>query len=142
MFLWQLKRLLGEAVCVRAKLLQSCLTLCNPVDCSPPSSSVHGILQARTLEWVAISFSNAPVQFEDRQACGLLGGKLVGPGPPEGGEAQQPLPHHLSTSPGCCLVPPGETGEEAERRRGGGPARAPEDGGAEGHGSGGWRDLG
>ena len=36
---------------------QSCSTLCNPVDCSPPSFSVHGILQARILEWVAIPFS-------------------------------------------------------------------------------------
>ena len=35
---------------------QSCPTLCNPMDCSPPGSSVHGILQARILEWVAISF--------------------------------------------------------------------------------------
>ena len=40
-----------------AKSLQLCLTLCDPVDCSPPSSSVHGILQARTLEWVAMPFS-------------------------------------------------------------------------------------
>ena len=42
-----------------AKSHQSCLTLCNPVDGSPPGSPVPGILQARTLEWVAISFSNA-----------------------------------------------------------------------------------
>ena len=42
-----------------AKSLQSCPTLCNPVDGSPPGSLVPGILQARTLEWVAISFSNA-----------------------------------------------------------------------------------
>ena len=42
-----------------AKLLQSCLTLCDPTDGSPPGSPVPGILQARTLEWVAISFSNA-----------------------------------------------------------------------------------
>ena len=42
-----------------AKSLQSCPTLCNPIDSSPPGSSVPGILQARTLEWVAISFSNA-----------------------------------------------------------------------------------
>ena len=42
-----------------AKSLQSCLTLCDPVDSSPPGSPVPGILQARTLEWVAISFSNA-----------------------------------------------------------------------------------
>ena len=42
-----------------AKLLQLCLTLCDPMDYSPPGASVHGILQARILEWVAISFSNA-----------------------------------------------------------------------------------
>ena len=42
-----------------AKSLQSCLTLCDPIDSSPPGSPVLGILQARTLEWVAISFSNA-----------------------------------------------------------------------------------
>ena len=40
-----------------AKLLQSCLTLCDPTDGSPSGSTVSGILQARTLEWVAISFS-------------------------------------------------------------------------------------
>ena len=42
-----------------AKSLQSCPTLCNPIDGSPPGSPVPGILQARTLEWVVISFSNA-----------------------------------------------------------------------------------
>jgi len=42
-----------------AKSLQSCPTLCNPIDSSPPDSLIPGILQARTLEWVAISFSNA-----------------------------------------------------------------------------------
>ena len=42
-----------------AKLLQSCLTLCDPIDGSPPGSSIPGILQARTLEWVAISFCSA-----------------------------------------------------------------------------------
>ena len=41
---------------------QSCLTLCNPVDCSPPGSFVHGILQTRILEWVAISFSRGSSQ--------------------------------------------------------------------------------
>ena len=39
---------------------QSCLTLCNPMDCSPPGSSVHEILQARILEWLAISSSRGP----------------------------------------------------------------------------------
>ena len=47
------------AAAVAAKLIQSCLTLCNPIDGSPPGSPVPGILKARTLEWVAISFSNA-----------------------------------------------------------------------------------
>ena len=42
-----------------AKSLQSCPTLCNPTDGSPPGSAANGTLQARTLEWVAISFSNA-----------------------------------------------------------------------------------
>ena len=42
-----------------AKSLQSCLTLCDPIDSSPPGSASPGILQARTLEWVAISFSSA-----------------------------------------------------------------------------------
>ena len=44
----------GYHCCLATK---SCPTLCNPMDCSPPDSSVHGILQARKLEWVAISFS-------------------------------------------------------------------------------------
>ena len=43
--------------CRHMKLLQSCLTLCNPTNCSPPGFSVHGILQARVLEWIAIPFS-------------------------------------------------------------------------------------
>ena len=47
------------AAAVAAKLLQSCPTLCDPIDSSPPGSPIPEILQARTLEWVAISFSNA-----------------------------------------------------------------------------------
>ena len=50
---------LAAAAAAAAKSLQSCLTLCNPIDGSPPGSPVPRILQARTLEWVAISFSNA-----------------------------------------------------------------------------------
>ena len=50
---------LGSPEHSAAKLLQSCPTLCDPIDGSPPGSPVPGILQARTLEWVAISFSNA-----------------------------------------------------------------------------------
>ena len=45
------------AAAAAAKSHQSCPTLCNPMDCGPPSSSVHGIFQARVLEWGAIAFS-------------------------------------------------------------------------------------
>ena len=48
----------AAAAAAAAKSLQSCPTLCDPIDGSPPGSPVPGILQARTLEWVAISFSN------------------------------------------------------------------------------------
>ena len=48
----------SDVAAAAAKSLQSCPTLCDPIDSSPPGSPVPGILQARTLEWVAISFSN------------------------------------------------------------------------------------
>ena len=48
-----------EVQAAAAKSLQKCPTLCDPIDGSPPGSPIPGILQARTLEWVAISFSNA-----------------------------------------------------------------------------------
>ena len=50
---------LADIAAAAAKSIQSCLTLCDPIDGSPPGFPVPGILQARTLEWVAISFSNA-----------------------------------------------------------------------------------
>ena len=61
LFSVSLKSALSEAytAAAAAKLLQSCPTLCDPIDGSPPGSPVPGILQARVLEWVAISFSNA-----------------------------------------------------------------------------------
>ena len=49
----------AAAAAATAKSLQLCPTLCDPIDGSPPGSAVPGILQARTLEWVAISFSSA-----------------------------------------------------------------------------------
>ena len=49
----------AAAAAAAAKSLQSCLTLCDPIDGSPPGSPIPGILQARILEWVAISFSSA-----------------------------------------------------------------------------------
>jgi len=59
--------IVGTAAAAAVKSLQSCPTLCNPIDGSPSGSPVPGILQARTLEWVAISFSNASSFLE----CGL-----------------------------------------------------------------------
>ena len=50
---------------VKALVAQSCLTLCNPIDCSLPGSSVHGILQGRILEWVALLFSRGSSQLRD-----------------------------------------------------------------------------
>ena len=60
LFFCQLKKMhnVKVAAAAAAKLLQSCLTPCDPIDGSPPGSPVPGILQARTLEWVAIAFSN------------------------------------------------------------------------------------
>ena len=52
-------RMIHDIACLLAKSLQSCPTLRDPTDGSPPGSPVPGILQARTLEWAAISFSNA-----------------------------------------------------------------------------------
>ena len=52
-----------------AKSLQSCLTLCDPIDGSPPGSPVPGMLQERTLEWVAISFFNACMHAKLLQLC-------------------------------------------------------------------------
>ena len=57
---------------MKVLVAQSCLTLCDPMDCIPPGSSVHGILQARILEWVAIPFSRASSQPRDRTWCPAL----------------------------------------------------------------------
>ena len=62
------------AAAAAAKSLQSCPTVCDPIDCSPSGSPIPGILQARTLEWVAISFSNAwkwkvKTESEAAQSC-------------------------------------------------------------------------
>ena len=55
----QREREISHAAAAAAKSIQSCPTLCDPIDGNPPGSAVPGILQARALEWVAISFSNA-----------------------------------------------------------------------------------
>ena len=61
-FMW----LQESDACMRAKSLQSCSTLCGPMDCSPPGSSVHGILQTRILEWVAMPSSKGSSQPRDQ----------------------------------------------------------------------------
>ena len=65
-----------------AKSLQSCPTLCDPTDGSPPGSAIPGILQARTLEWVAISFSSAWKWKGSRSVCPTLatGSQMFGTG--------------------------------------------------------------
>ena len=65
----------GSGVC--GLVVQSCLNLCNPMDCSPPDSSVPGILQARILEWVAIPFSQGYSQPRDRAQVSHTAGRFV-----------------------------------------------------------------
>ena len=60
-----------------SKVAQSCPTLCNPVDCSLPGSSVHGILQARILEWVAISFSRGSSWLRDQTQVSRIAGRCL-----------------------------------------------------------------
>ena len=59
MYLLVLRGFPGGGGAAAAKSLQSCPTLCDPIDASPPGSSIPGILLAKTLEWAAISFSNS-----------------------------------------------------------------------------------
>ena len=58
-----------------SEVAQSCLTLCGPVDCSLPGFSIHGILQARILEWVTISFSRGSSRPRDRTQVSCTGGR-------------------------------------------------------------------
>ena len=61
---------------VKVLVAQSCQTLCDPMDCSPPGSSVHGILQARVLEWVAILFSRISSLRRDRTQVSHIAGRF------------------------------------------------------------------
>ena len=65
---------LPKRACTHAKSLQSCSTLCDPMDCSPPGSSVHAVLQARILEWVAMASSRGifPTQGSNPRLLHLL----------------------------------------------------------------------
>ena len=63
-------------VCVCVLVAQSCLTLCKPMDCSPPGSSIYGILQARILEWVAIPFSRGSSWTRDQTWVSCTAGRF------------------------------------------------------------------
>ena len=76
----RLSLFLDVPCCVLCLFTQSCLTLCDPMDCSPPGSSVHGILQARTLEWVTISSSGRsswPRDWLPTECCMACAGRWV-----------------------------------------------------------------
>ena len=64
------------STCVHAQALQSCLTLCDPMDCSLPGSSVHGVLQARILEWVAMPSSKGSSQPRNRTYVSSTAGRF------------------------------------------------------------------
>ena len=88
-----------RGLCMHAKLLQWCLTLCNPMDYSPLGSSVHGTLQVRILGWIAIFFFWGPSRPRDR-TCGscLAGGFFTVElrGKPEGTLHLRPCPRGLT----------------------------------------------
>ena len=72
---WQTCKTVNSSdMCLRAKLLQSCLTFCDPVNCSLPGSSVHGILQARLLQWVAVLSSWGSSRPRDRTCISCIAG--------------------------------------------------------------------
>ena len=74
--MWPEKLQLGENCCCCYLVAQSCLTLCDPMDCSLPGSSVHGSSQARIMEWVVISFSRESSWPRDRTQVFCLAGKF------------------------------------------------------------------
>ena len=76
-FILLISRLVLEksSLFLKSEVAQPCPTLCDPMDCSPPGSSVHGILQARILEWVAISFSRGSSQPRDQTQVSHIAGR-------------------------------------------------------------------
>ena len=72
---WKI-RLLPEKVKVKVLVTQSCLTLCKPMHCGPPSSSVHGILQARMLEWIAMRSSRGSSQPRNQTQVSHIAGRF------------------------------------------------------------------
>ena len=96
------------AAATAAKMLQSCPTLCDPTDCSPPGSPIPGILQARTLEWVAVSFSSAwkwKVKVKSLSRVQLLGIPWTA--------AQAPPSIGFATNKEQCVLPRRLSGKES-----------------------------
>ena len=89
---------------MKAIVTQSCPTLYDPVDCSPPGSSVHGILQARVLEWVATSFSRGSSQPRDQTQVSCIAGGFFTAEPPEKPPQSVQLLSHVGifSSPGTA----------------------------------------
>ena len=65
------------SIYVKVSVAQFCLTLCDPMDCSSPGSSGHGILQARILQWVAIAFSRGCSQLRDQTQVSCIGRRIL-----------------------------------------------------------------
>ena len=86
-----------------SEVTQSCLTFCDPIDCSPPGSSTHGILQARVLEWVAIVFSEGIMKALDLQ---LSQTEIVGNQP---GELQEMVKDREAWHTAVCRVAESDT---------------------------------
>ena len=106
----------AAAAAAAAKSLQSCLTLCNPMDCSLPGFSICGILQARTLEWVAISFSNAwkwKVKVKSLSCVRLLATPWIAAhkAPPSMGFSRQQYWSGVHQNPAVVHIPTSKTYE-------------------------------
>ena len=101
---------------VKVLVAQSCPTLCDPVDCSPPGSSVHGILQARMLEWVAVPFSRGSSQPRGQAPIFCIAGRFFTIWATKeecerrkhNWQAELGYPQALLASPGCSPSPQAE----------------------------------
>ena len=98
-----------------SEVSQSCPTLCDPVDCSLPGSSVHGIFQARVLEWIAISFSRGSSQPRDRTQVSCIAGRRFTIWatreediPSDSSPEASPLGSHLDSPTWAPLLAPSE----------------------------------
>ena len=103
----------GDAVCDELCLVtKSCPSLCVPMDCSPPGSSVHRILQARTLEWVAISSSKVSSQLRDRTYISYVGRQILY----HRATWDEPADSLPAGNPGWGVSSGGQDGSQAQER--------------------------